>query len=115
MTTLERIKKIAKKRGLSLTKVNDMANLGTNTIYSWKHKEPGINNLKAVANVLNVSVDYLQGRTDNPEPLSEQPAKQRTSDLLAAHIDDDATPDQIQDIIDYIEFKKRQIDKEKGK
>jgi len=67
MTTLDRIKKISKQRGFSLTKVNDMANLGTNTIYSWKHKEPGINNLKAVANVLNVSVDYLLGKTDDPD------------------------------------------------
>ncbi|MFD1471566.1 helix-turn-helix domain-containing protein [Companilactobacillus mishanensis] len=68
MTTLDRIKKISKQRGFSLTKVNDMANLGTNTIYSWKHKEPGINNLKAVADVLHVSVDYLLGKTDDPEP-----------------------------------------------
>ena len=66
MTTLDRIKKISKQKGFSLTKVNDMANLGTNTIYSWKHKEPGINNLKAVANVLHVSVDYLLGKTDDP-------------------------------------------------
>jgi len=66
MTTLDRIKKISKQRGFSLTKVNDMANLGTNTIYSWKHKEPGINNLKAVANVLHVSIDYLLGKTDDP-------------------------------------------------
>ena len=71
MTTLDRIKKISKQRGFSLTKVNDMANLGTNTIYSWKHKEPGINNLKAVANVLNVSVDYLLGKTDNPSTSSK--------------------------------------------
>lgn len=48
MTTLDRIKKISKQRGFSLTKVNDMANLGTNTIYSWKYKEPSINNLKAL-------------------------------------------------------------------
>src|SRR5699024_2891924 len=67
MTTLDRIKKISKQRGFSLTKVNDMANLGTNTIYSWKHKEPGINNLKADANVINVSVDYLLGKTDDPD------------------------------------------------
>lgn len=67
MTTLDRIKKISKQRGFSLTKVNDMANLGTNTIYSWKHKEPGINNLKAVAEVLHVSVDYLLGKTDDPD------------------------------------------------
>ncbi|MBU7461513.1 MULTISPECIES: helix-turn-helix domain-containing protein [Lactiplantibacillus] len=65
MTVLDRIKKVSKKRGFSLTQVNDKANLGKNTIYSWKVKEPSINNLKAVADVLNVSVDYLLGKTDD--------------------------------------------------
>ena len=77
MTTLDRIKKISKQRGFSLTKVNDMANLGTNTIYSWKHKEPGINNLKAVANVLHVSVDYLLGKTDDPDVKSSSSSKKK--------------------------------------
>ncbi|MGA3439187.1 helix-turn-helix domain-containing protein [Lactiplantibacillus plantarum] len=65
MTVLDRIKKVSKNRGFSLTQVNDKANLGKNTIYSWKTKEPSINNLKAVADVLNVSVDYLLGKTDD--------------------------------------------------
>ncbi|EFA25740.1 DNA-binding helix-turn-helix protein [Pediococcus acidilactici 7_4] len=64
MTVLERIKKISKKRGYSLTQVNEKAHLGTNTIYSWKTKEPSFNNLQAVAKVLDVSVDYLLGKTD---------------------------------------------------
>ncbi|MCH4008108.1 helix-turn-helix domain-containing protein [Companilactobacillus sp.] len=84
MTTLDRIKKISKQRGFSLTKVNDMANLGTNTIYSWKHKEPGINNLKAVANVLHVSVDYLLGKTDDPDIN----AKSKKVDIKDAMQDD---------------------------
>ena len=81
MTTLDRIKKISKQRGFSLTKVNDMANLGTNTIYSWKHKEPGINNLKAVANVLHVSVDYLLGKTDDPD-VNTKPKKVDIKDAM---------------------------------
>ena len=81
MTTLDRIKKISKQRGFSLTKVNDMANLGTNTIYSWKHKEPGINNLKAVANVLHVSVDYLLGKTDDPD-VNAKPKKVDIKDAM---------------------------------
>ena len=81
MTTLDRSKKISKQRGFSLTKVNDMANLGTNTIYSWKHKEPGINNLKAVANVLHVSVDYLLGKTDDPD-VNAKPKKVDIKDAM---------------------------------
>ncbi|KRK47579.1 helix-turn-helix domain-containing protein [Secundilactobacillus kimchicus] len=73
MTVLERIKKISKKKGYNLTKVNDLAHLGKNTIYSWKNKEPSFNNLQAVAKVLNVSVDYLLGKTDDPSPKTEKP------------------------------------------
>lgn len=64
MTVLERIKEVSKLRGYNLTKVNEMAHLGKNTIYSWKTKEPSHNNLQAVADVLGVSVDYLLGNTD---------------------------------------------------
>ncbi|MBJ7624245.1 XRE family transcriptional regulator [Weissella confusa] len=65
MTVLERIKEVSKLRGYNLTKVNEMAHLGKNTIYSWKTKEPSHNNLQAVADVLGVSVDYLLGNTDD--------------------------------------------------
>lgn len=65
MNVLDRIKKVSKIRGYNLTKVNDLANLGKNTIYSWKNKEPSHNNLQAVADVLGVSVDYLLGNTDD--------------------------------------------------
>ncbi|NLR08704.1 MULTISPECIES: helix-turn-helix domain-containing protein [Lactobacillaceae] len=61
MTVFERIKKLAKERGYSLTKLNDEAGLGTNSIYHWKTKTPGTDNLQKVANVLNVTVDYLLG------------------------------------------------------
>ncbi|KAF0375327.1 helix-turn-helix domain-containing protein [Pediococcus acidilactici] len=71
MTVLERIKKISKKRGYSLAQVNEKAHLGTNTIYSWKTKEPSFNNLQAVAKVLDVSVDYLLGKTDIETPKKE--------------------------------------------
>lgn len=61
MTTFERIKNIAKKRGLTLTQLNDKAGLGTNSIYHWKSKKPSLDNLQKVANVLGVTVDYLLG------------------------------------------------------
>ena len=74
MTVLERIKEVSKLRGYNLTKVNEMAHLGKNTIYSWKTKEPSHNNLQAVADVLGVSVDYLLGNTDkmNPAPNADK-------------------------------------------
>ena len=64
MTAFERIKELAKKRGYSLTKLNDEAGLGTNSIYHWRTKTPSTASLKKVADVLGVSVDYLLGNTD---------------------------------------------------
>lgn len=71
MTAFERIKKLAKKRGLSLIEVNDRAGLGTRSIYHWKNKVPKSNSLIAVAEVLHTSADYLLGITDNPSAVTK--------------------------------------------
>ena len=65
MTLFERIKKTAKERGISLTALSVKSGLGEKTIYKWKEKEPSANRIKAVADVLGVSVDYLLGNTDD--------------------------------------------------
>ena len=65
MTVFERIKKTAKERGISLTALSVKSGLGEKTIYKWKEKEPSANRIKAVADVLGVSVDYLLGNTDD--------------------------------------------------
>lgn len=67
MTTFEKIKKISKEQGYSLTALNDKAGLGKNSIYHWRTKTPSTESLSKVANVLHVSVDYLLGKTDDPE------------------------------------------------
>ncbi|MGN1282732.1 MAG: helix-turn-helix domain-containing protein [Limosilactobacillus sp.] len=64
MTTFERIKELAKKRGYTLSSLNDKAGLGKNSIYHWKTKEPSMQSLDKVAKVLGVSADYLRGKTD---------------------------------------------------
>lgn len=65
MTVFERIKILAKKRGLSLVEVNDKAGLGTRTIYHWKNKTPSIDNLKAVAKVFYTSTNYLLSKDES--------------------------------------------------
>lgn len=64
MSTFERIKETAKKRGLTLAKLNEKAGLGTNSIYHWKTKKPSAENLQKVADVLGVTSDYLNGNND---------------------------------------------------
>ncbi|MFD1670501.1 helix-turn-helix domain-containing protein [Agrilactobacillus yilanensis] len=67
MTTLDRVKKISKNRGWSLQKVAEKAGIGKNSIYRWSTKKPTTNSLQKVADVLDVSIDYLLGDTDRPE------------------------------------------------
>ena len=65
MTTFDRIKNLAKKRGLSLQEVAEKSEIGTNTIYKWKNYDPKGTDLAKVANTLHTTTDYLLGREDN--------------------------------------------------
>lgn len=64
MTLVSRTKEIAKQRGLSLKAVATKAGLAENAIYRWDENNPKSENLQKVADILNVSTDYLLGRTD---------------------------------------------------
>lgn len=66
MTLLSRTKEMAKLRGLSLDELALKANLSSKSIYQWDRSNPKSENLAKVANVLNVSTDYLLGLTDEP-------------------------------------------------
>ncbi|EDN8735510.1 TPA: helix-turn-helix domain-containing protein [Listeria monocytogenes] len=59
--------------------------------------EPDIETIVKLAEIFEVSTDYLLGRDDN-------------SDLLAAHIDDDVTEEEMLEIEKYIKYLKSQRD-----
>ncbi len=66
-----RLKEIRKKRGISQLKLAMDLNTNQNTIsrYETGEREPGINELIKIAEYFGVSIDYLVGRTDNPNML----------------------------------------------
>ena len=65
MTVFERIKEVAKARGMNLKTVATNAGLSENALYRYNQGvEPKYPTLKAIADVLGVSVDYLLGNTD---------------------------------------------------
>ncbi len=66
MTTFERIKELAKRRGLSIKELSTRVGFGPSTIYKWKTQEPKSEYLKKVADYFGVSTDYLLGREDKP-------------------------------------------------
>ncbi|WP_347880268.1 helix-turn-helix domain-containing protein [Pediococcus acidilactici] len=87
MTMFDRVKKISKKRGLSLAQLNEKAGFKPNVIYSWKTKTPSIDKVESVAKVLGVSVDYLLGKNETPEWANERD----TTDLKRFLEDNDGT------------------------
>lgn len=72
MTIFERTKEVARQRGLSLVTLEEKAGLSEKSLYKWKISNPSSDNLQKVADVLNVSTDYLLGRTDEMNILSNK-------------------------------------------
>ena len=63
-----RLKELRKAKGISQLKLAMDLNTNQNTIsrYETGEREPGIVELIKLADYFNVSVDYLLGRTNNP-------------------------------------------------
>ena len=83
-STFEKIKELAKRRGISLQKVSEDLGFSVNYLYTLKEKKPKSDRLQEIADYFNVSTDYLLGRTDNP----------------AIATDDQTPPDDIDEIIE---------------
>ncbi len=65
----EKIKFLAKNKNLQITKMLSDCNLSKNTLSSMLSggSTPKSENLAKIADYLDCSVDYLLGRTDNPQ------------------------------------------------
>ena len=59
-----KIKTLAKSKGVSVKKVLEGVGLGFNTMSNMKTSMPKADNLARIADYLDCSVDYLLGRTD---------------------------------------------------
>ena len=55
----DRIVEICRERNISITKVEDMAELGHGTIGKWKKVDPQISNIRKVANALKVPISVI--------------------------------------------------------
>ena len=79
-STLEKIKELAKSRGISLAKLEESLGYSTNYFYTLKTKTPNSDRLQEIADYFNVSTDYLLGRTDNPV-IAKDPVTKTEIDL----------------------------------
>lgn len=68
MTFPERLKEIRNNKGLTQKQVAELIGITARNYqyYEAGGKEPTLSNLMALADALEVSMDYLAGRVDNP-------------------------------------------------
>ena len=70
--TVDRVRAIACEKGVSISNLNETCELSKNTITQSGKGTEGMKakNLYMIAETLGCSVDYLLGRTDNPNTVS---------------------------------------------
>lgn len=66
ISAFEKIKYLAKKQGKSLGQVEEDLGYGRNTLYKIKNSSPSTDRMQEIADYFHVSLDYLVGRTNNP-------------------------------------------------
>lgn len=96
MTLFERTKLESEKQKISLIELALKAGIGENAIYTWKKSTPKADTLQKVADVLNVSTDYLLGRTEEPSTITSEKIKKADIDddeLLLSFQGKDITPE----------------------
>lgn len=78
----ERIRVLAKLKGVGIPSVEKALGFGNGTILKWEKSSPSADKLKMVADYFGVSVDYLltgeeekKEKSFQPEELSETKAK----------------------------------------
>ncbi|MGB9826072.1 MAG: helix-turn-helix domain-containing protein [Desulfofundulus sp.] len=73
----ERLKEARKKKNLLQKELATLLGVSRTTVTSWENgtRVPEFETLRRIADVLEVSVDYLLGRTDDPSP---KPLEQKT-------------------------------------
>ncbi len=120
MNVLSRVKTAAATHGLSVEKLSEEVTkkgtkLSKSTIYKWDKSEPNAEKIRAVADVLGVSVDYLLGNTDEMYPTnSKNQDDLQPEDIVVLNKIRTAglNDEQLQKLDDYIEFLKYDYIKE---
>lgn len=100
MDTGKRISSLRKKRGLNQEQLATELNVSPSTIAMWETNKRALKDesLTLLADFFNVSTDYLLGRTDD---------KEKAPTLVAAHLDDDLTDEQLDEVKNFIDFIKQ--------
>lgn len=107
----KRLKELRNKKGILQKELAASLQLTQQTIslYESDRREPDAETLVKMANLFNVSTDYLLGRTDDPSPLDKQQIKESRANY---GIDVSDLPEEtVKQIGEYVEFIRRKHSK----
>lgn len=82
MSLKERIKRLAKERGISLPDLESELGFGNSTIVKWEKSTPNADKLNKVAQYFGVTMEYLLNGTDG-NGLTEKDEKDIAKDMEA--------------------------------
>lgn len=72
MGIVSRISKCAKEKGFTIAEIERKCGFGTNTMYRWDQNSPALEKVIKVANLIDISIDYLAtGEDSEGGPLSQ--------------------------------------------
>ena len=112
---MSRIAEVRKANGYTQAKLAKHLGVGRSTVSMWESssQEPDSETLGRIADLFDVTVDYLLERTDDPSPAPALP-QEAAREVLAGDgvrilLDADAnlTDDQLSEIVEFIKFKRR--------
>lgn len=68
----EKLRRLRENMGLQQKEVADRLGVNPSAVTRWEsgEKRPDLVNLVKLADLYNVSIDYLMGRTENPAPVT---------------------------------------------
>lgn len=117
METLgERLKKSRERRGLSQTDAAKRLNINNKTLSRYENggSEPDSETLKNLAELYDVSTDFLLGKETDGDDAIPQPLKTFFRHGISG-ISENENELLKEEILDYLEFRKNQLLKKKGK
>lgn len=97
--------KIIQEKGITTYRVAKDTGISPTVFSDWKSgkSSPKIDKIKKIADYLNVSIDFLLGKSDAPQT----PDSQLTGIEFALYGEvKDLTEEEKQDVLDYIRYKK---------
>lgn len=100
MTLSDRIKELADNKKVTFAEIERTTGISNGQIRRWTETSPKTETLQKVADYFGVSLDYLAGRTNNPIINNNG----NDDILVAAHIIDGLSDDELEEVKRYIEF-----------